>query len=104
MSIKSCATREAPPISPPSTFIKSNIFFALFGVTLPPYKTLIELETEVPYLDLIFFLIISCTSLISSSFAVFPVPIAQIGSYAIIKLLKFFLFNLNTVSSSWLTT
>ena len=51
MSIKSCATREAPPISPPSTFIKSNIFFALFGVTLPPYKTLIELETEVPYLQ-----------------------------------------------------
>ena len=59
----------------------------LFGLTLPPYKILILEATLDPYNDLIILLIYLQISSAISLLAFFPVPIAQIGSYAITTLL-----------------
>ncbi len=50
------------------------------GLTEPPYKILTFSATELPYNDSMTFLIAKIVSSACSLEAVFPVPIAQIGS------------------------
>ena len=71
--------RLAPPIRNPSTPGQLPMSAAFFSLTLPPYRSGISLpvsseRTALRYL---------CVSVISSVEALTPVPIAQIGSYAI---------------------
>lgn len=47
--IKSGATNEAPPTSPPSTSVQANNSAALFAFTLPPYIMDISLAISCPY-------------------------------------------------------
>ena len=84
--MNSSTFKDAPPIKHPSTFFKATISEELDDFTDPPYSTLNVLNL------LSIVLIKSCTSSISSRVGVKPVPIAQIGSYAIIVFLEFEMF------------
>ena len=61
-----------------------NRSFAFSDFTLPPYWIITQFATSFPYIFSISSLIHFIVSFASSFVAVFPVPIAQIGSYAII--------------------
>src|SRR5438105_8269387 len=74
ISMKSFATSEAPPISPPSTSGWAKIAAAFCAFTLPPYRIRVSEETLV--------LRKACTAWACSGVAVLPVPIAHTGSYA----------------------
>ena len=81
--LKSSATKLAPPINAPSIFgffINSSI---LFSFTLPPYWIRIASAVALSYNDATVALINPHVSSATSAVAVLPVPIAQIGSYAI---------------------
>lgn len=62
---------------------------ALPALTLPPYKILILSATTAPYISRILVRIAAHTSCACSAVATLPVPIAHIGSYAIIQLITF---------------
>src|SRR5690606_39460339 len=79
---------DAPPISPPSTSAQANSSGAFVGLQLPPYSIDVCCATSSPYFPAICFLITACISCACSVEAVFPVPMAQIGSYAITILPK----------------
>ena len=77
---------DAPPIKKPSiSEIDENISM-FFGLTDPPYKTIGNFFDLNRFLNSFF---INLNIFFNSKiFGIFPVPIAQMGSYAIIILLK----------------
>jgi hypothetical protein len=62
----------------------SNSSLAFPDFTLPPYCIITHSAVSFPYIFVISSLIFFILEFASSEVAVFPVPIAQIGSYAII--------------------
>ena len=76
----SLAFKLAPPTKPPSISDISNNSLAFELFTLPPYCIITPSAVFCPYISLILFLISFMLLLASSLVAVFPVPIAHIGS------------------------
>ena len=88
--MKSSTFKLAPPTNPPSISVVLNNSFAFEGFTQPPYCILMFSATSLLYNPSTTLLINLQASFASSDEAVFPVPIAQTGSYAITKLLASF--------------
>ena len=84
MLLKSVLFKAAPPIKPPSTFGLANSSFAFEGLQLPPYKMEIESAISEDYWVVRVSRINKCIASACAAVAVKPVPIAQIGSYAIV--------------------
>ena len=78
--LNSSAFRLAPPTNPPSISDVVNNSLAFEDFTLPPYCIITLFATSFPYISEILFLISLILLFASSEVAVFPVPIAQIGS------------------------
>ena len=80
IEIKSDDCREAPPIKPPSMSDWENNSLEFVGLQEPPYSMEVLLLISVPNLFDIKERIKECISCACTELAVFPVPIAQIGS------------------------
>src|SRR5438128_1243601 len=73
ISMKSFATSDAPPISPPSTSGMAKSAAAFCAFTLPPYRILTSADSRRRRN--------SCTACACSGVALRPVPMAHTGSY-----------------------
>ena len=80
MALNSVAFKAAPPTNPPSTSGWEKISIALAAFTLPPYNIEIWSATDKPYFAAKTDLMNAWISWACALDAVFPVPIAQIGS------------------------
>ena len=100
--MKSDEFNDAPPINPPSISTWSNISFAFEGLQLPPYNKEVLLAISRLNLFAIRYLIWACICWAWDDEAVFPVPIAHIGSYAIIIFEKLLIPILKIVSDNCL--
>src|SRR5262245_56990348 len=88
ITAKSSAFNDAPPISPPSTSGWANISAAFWALQDPPYKMVVESATDLPYFLATSTRMAWCISWACALVAVLPVPMAQMGSYAMITLRK----------------
>ena len=79
-TLKSAAFKLAPPIKAPSMFGCAISSSMLEVLTLPPYWIRIASDTSSEYNSLITLRMNPQVSSAISGVAVFPVPIAQIGS------------------------
>ena len=82
MVAKSALFREAPPIRPPSTSGWASSSAAFLAFIEPPYWMVMPRAARAPYFSRRQSRIAPQTSPACSAVAVLPVPIAQIGSYA----------------------
>src|ERR1017187_908624 len=77
------ASKLAPPTSAPSMSSWPSNSFAFAGFTLPPYWMRVLAATDLSNIAASSSRMNACTSCACAGVAVFPVPIAHAGSYAI---------------------
>src|SRR5690625_1619265 len=103
-SRKESASRDAPPTSAPSMCSRSIYSLMFAGFTEPPYWTRTLSATSSLYNEAIFLRTAPHISFASSLVADFPVPIAQIGSYAMTTFSASSADTSSSAFSTWLST
>src|SRR5699024_1472636 len=103
-SRKESASRDAPPTSAPSICSRPIYSLMFAGFTEPPYWTRTLSATSSLYNAAIFLRAVPHISFASSLVADFPVPIAQIGSYAMTTFSTSSADTSRSAFSTWLST